>query len=255
MLVFNFHHVEVEPKHRDRKLITISPKGLRTFIRTLRALGMHIVSLQDVLKPESNFHQGKNCDKDVILTFDDGFENNYTEALPVLEEENCPATIFILPGRLRGTNEWDQAHLPEDERDQLMSLDQILEMAKSPVITFGSHGMLHQKMAQLPEEDRYYEMNTSYELIEGMLGDKFVPVFAYPWGNYSAETIETIKKTRYQYALTTETGRWTSQSGQFEVPRYSIYDRDSNPLILLSKLYRHNILSLKADKTESLSFN
>ena len=50
MLIFNFHHVEKEIRHPERKHITISPQGLSRFIRTLRLMGLRIVSMQEVLE-------------------------------------------------------------------------------------------------------------------------------------------------------------------------------------------------------------
>ena len=118
MLIFNFHHVETHIFHPERKHITMSPEGLSRFIRTLRLLGMSIVSVRDVLN--SPDPAGPQSNRQVLLTFDDGYVNNLTEALPVLEQEHCPATVFVLPGRFSGTNEWDQGKLPESRRDPLM---------------------------------------------------------------------------------------------------------------------------------------
>lgn len=242
MLIFNFHHVEPSPLKADRKHITITPEGLANFIRLLRSLRFKIVSMRDVLAAGGPEGMSR---KDVLLTFDDGFENNYRYAVPVLEQEKCPATIFVLAGKLLNnmTNDWDHGHLPEDQRDRLMTLTQMKVLADSPYVTFGSHGLYHrQPFTRLTELELHQEIRHSYTILSEELGKAFVPVLAYPWGEYSESAQEALQSSPYQFAFTTDKHRWTSQHSPYAIPRYSAYFRDGNPLILLGKLCRHKIL-------------
>lgn len=241
MLIFNFHHIEDDILHPSRKHITMTSKGLSRFIRTLRLLGFEIVSLRDVIENPEQLNHPKSK-KQVALTFDDGYVNNYRYAVPVLEAEQCPATIFVLPGRFQGTNEWDQGDLPAAQRDQLMTLEQMQELAKSPFVTFGSHGMTHRDFSTLDFSTLQYELEESHLLLSQALGDSYLPVLAYPWGNYSQFVLDAMPQSPYQYAFTVETKAWTSQDSRFEVPRYSAFYRDGNPLVLLAKLCRHGLL-------------
>lgn len=239
MLIFNFHHVEADVPDSPRKHITISQSGLRQFIRTLRAMRIEIVSLKDF----SNTPEAAQTHKrQAILTFDDGYTNNYEFAAPILTEEQCPATIFVLPGRFGGTNEWDQGHLPEAERDRLMTLEQMQELAESPYITFGSHGMRHRNLPELDDAELEFELNESYQILSTHIGDSFVPIFAYPWGYYSPRVIEHMEQSPYQYGLTVQNGQWEPSASRFEIPRYSVFFRDGNPVMLFAKLCRHGLL-------------
>lgn len=240
MLIFNFHHVEKEIRHPDRKHITITPDGLRRCIRTLRAVGLEIVSMRDVLHKKD---PAMNSNRQVLLTFDDGYVNNLEQAVPVLEAEGCPATIFVLPGRFAGTNAWDQGALPEAERDQLMSLAHMQQLAQSSsVITFGSHGLLHQNLTTLDEAELHREIHDSHRILSEQLGPAYVPVFAYPWGAHDDRVVAAMETSPYQYSFTVETAPWQSGAHRFRVPRYSAYYRDGNPLIFLAKLARHKVL-------------
>lgn len=239
MLIFNFHHVEKNIRHPERKHITISPQGLSRFIRTLRLTGMHIVSLREVMEREN---PTANSAKEVLLTFDDGYVNNLTEALPVLEAEQCPATIFVLPGRFAGTNEWDQGDLPEAERDPLMSVEQMTQLAQSPYITLGSHGMRHRDMTTLNDVELHYEIHESHRILSETFPNAYLPVFAYPWGTYSEPVVEFMKTSPYRYAFTVETAQWQDDAHPHLIPRYSAYYRDGNPIIFLAKLCRHKLL-------------
>ncbi|WP_373531586.1 polysaccharide deacetylase family protein [Vampirovibrio sp.] len=239
MLIFNFHHIEKHLLHPERKHISMSPQGLSRFIRTLRLLGMRIVSMQEVLAATPD---AINDHRSVLLTFDDGYTNNLLEALPVLEAEQCPATVFVLPGRYGGTNEWDQGHLPESQRDQLMSLAQMERMAASPLITLGSHGLYHRDFPTLAESDMVAELSESYQMLHQTFGENFLPVFAYPWGHYGPREVEALSQSPYQAAFTVETRPWRSTDNIYQIPRFSAFYRDGNPLVLLAKLARHNLL-------------
>ncbi len=240
MLIFNFHHVEKEIRHPDRKHITITPEGLRRFIRTLRAVGLEIVSMRDILQQAD---PAANSARQVLLTFDDGYVNNLEQAVPVLEAERCPATIFVLPGRFAGTNAWDQGNLPEAQRDQLMSLEQMQQLGRaSAYVTFGSHGLLHQNLTTLDDAELHREIHDSHRILSETLGTAYLPVFAYPWGSHDDRVVAAMENSPYQYAFTVETAQWQSGAHRFRVPRYSAYYRDGNPIIFLAKLARHKVL-------------
>ena len=239
MLIFNFHHVEAHFRHPSRQIISITPKGLSRFIRTIRLLGFNIISLREALSTSS---PTANSDRCVVLTFDDGYVNNLEEALPVLEQERCPATVFVLPGRFSGTNVWDQGDLPEPERDQLMSIEQMQTLTDSPYITLGSHGMLHRHFPALNDEELRFELHESHRILSDMFPNAYLPVMAYPWGDYDKRVVDMMAETPYAYGMTVETRPWKASDHRFTVPRFSAFDRDGNPAILLAKLLRHKLL-------------
>ncbi len=238
MHIFNFHHVEPKPAQKSRANITISPSGLRQIIHVLRSLGFRIVSLSDVLQEGVDAFPPRTA----VFTFDDGYENFYRHGLPVLREEQCPATVFVLAQRFAGTNVWDQAHLPADERDKLMSEEQLHDMGQGGLIHIGSHGLLHRKLATVATADLIDELEQSYDILSETFRESFLPVFAYPWGDHSEAVLAQMDQSRYQFALTTQTGPWEPDSPRYKVLRYSIYDRDRYLPIFIAKLWRHGIL-------------
>ncbi|MEB3244943.1 MAG: polysaccharide deacetylase family protein [Vampirovibrionales bacterium] len=239
MLVFNFHHVEAHADKAGRPWLTISPEGLARFIKTFRMLGFTFVSLKSALDTPEAFWA--DHDRKVVITFDDGYVNNYEYAWPVLEKMACPATFFVLPGAFGGTNEWDFPNLPESERDALMTLEHMQAMAKSPWVTFGSHGLKHRHLAQIPPDLLQQELHESYQILATHLGEAFLPIMAYPWGKYSSEVLVAMSNTPYKLGLTTNKGVWHPASDVFQVPRYTGFLRDGYPLILLIKLMRNGL--------------
>ncbi|MBK8190774.1 MAG: polysaccharide deacetylase family protein [Vampirovibrionales bacterium] len=239
MLLFNFHYVEPVAARPERRHITITPQGLAWFIRTLRMLGFRFVSIGEALQAASPEALGP---KSAMITFDDGYENLARHALPVLQALNCPALLFVLAGKPGGSNDWDQGHVPDSQRDRLMTFEQMRSLGESQVITFGSHGLLHRSLPSLQEDALDEELNQSYARLSAELGESFAPVFAYPWGDVSPEVLDFMAKTPYRMAFTTEKRRWTSTDSPYAIPRHSVYFRDGNPLILTAKLARHGLL-------------
>lgn len=202
-------------------------------------MGFAFTSITNVLEkkvlPESK------DDNQILLTFDDGYENFYHYAAPVFEEEKVPVLMFAIAGRMGQANVWDKHLDPNCDRDRLMTQEQVKDLSQSDYISFGSHGLMHEKFSQLSAEALHEEIHGSYRSLSALLGDRFVPVMAYPWGDYDQRTLAAMAQSPYRYAFTTQKGRWHGGGNPFEVPRYSIFYRDGNPLIFRLKLWRNGI--------------
>ncbi len=129
---------------------------------------------------------GKPC---LVLTFDDGYEDNYTTAFPLLSQYEIKATVFLIADMI-GT----EGHLSEE---------QIREMAKSGLIRFGSHTLSHPKLTELDEESLVRELVLSKERIEEVTGER-VEALAYPNGLYNETVEKAAKKAGYRYCYTTD---------------------------------------------------
>ena len=119
---------------------------------------------ETVFADELSQTRGKKC---VVLTFDDGYEDNFTNVLPLLEKYDMKATVFLISDMI-GT----EGHLSEE---------QIREMAASGRIHFGSHTKSHQKLYALGSDEMELELVESRRRIEELTGMK-VTALAYPNG-------------------------------------------------------------------------
>ncbi len=238
MYVFNFHCVEPELTRPRRKNITITTQGLRRFIQVLRWIGLEPVSITDVIIAGGAEHLPASA---ALLTFDDGYENFYRHAAPVLLEMNCPATVFVLPGRFGGTNEWDFADLPEHRRDRLMTLAQMRELGETGLVTLGSHGLYHRHLPHITEEELESELHLSHQILSREIPEGYVPVFAYPWGEYSDSVLVRMMSSPYLYAFTTQKGPWFGSENPYAIRRYPTCFEDANPMFLLARLMRNGI--------------
>ena len=129
----------------------------------------------------------------VVLTFDDGYENFYEYAWPVLAQYGFPAMVYLLADRLGQPAAWFAA----DGRatPPLMSASRVRELHRAGV-DFGSHGLSHQRLAQIDPDLARQEVSDSRHRLEAVLG---APVrhFCYPYGSYDEAVVGMVAEAGY----------------------------------------------------------
>jgi peptidoglycan/xylan/chitin deacetylase (PgdA/CDA1 family) len=107
----------------------------------------------------------------VALTFDDGYQDNLTTALPLMEKYSMPATVFVVAGFVN--------------RDGYLSEAELRELARHPLVTIGSHGLWHRNFNELSAAEARFELNESRRALESII-DRKVALMAWPYGECSA---------------------------------------------------------------------
>lgn len=128
-------------------------------------------------------------DKPVLLTFDDGYEDIVEHALPVLRRYGFGAAVFIVTGRVGGTNTWDEAQGSATLR--LMTAEQIRYWATQG-IEFGAHSRTHADLTTLSADQLENEIVGSRDDLAKILGAP-VTSFAYPFGSYNPAIYERVQ--------------------------------------------------------------
>ncbi len=231
MLVLCAHHVCPPAEGTGSWRFTISPPGLRRIIRSVRSLGLQFITMREAL---AGFEDQRNK---VVLTFDDGYEDFYQHAFPVLRQEDCPATVFVLPGLYGRTSEFENGAVPT----RLLSREQIVEMAGFPGLNIGSHSLRHRRLPTLSREELVTDLETAHTLLAADLGATYVPVLAYPYGHVTPEVVATTRSSPYQNAFTLLRGNWGPSTDPYLVPRFAISRFDSYPLVFWLKCARNRL--------------
>jgi peptidoglycan/xylan/chitin deacetylase (PgdA/CDA1 family) len=172
-------------------VISMTPTEFKEHMKYLKAKEYQTISLYKFA--ESIRRDETPLSRSVVITFDDGFKNNYSEAFPILCKYGFTATIFIVTNHVDGICSWDgHESIPQMP---LLSWQEIQEMSNHG-IEFGSHGCSHSYLTQISEEKMNRELSESKSTIETQLG-KPVSFFCHPYGDTDQKTQQAAKECGY----------------------------------------------------------
>lgn len=198
-------------------IISTPPQVFRHQMRTIKALGFETLSLGQL---SHSLREHKPIDQNtVVLTFDDGFANFYTEAFPVLQDHGLTATVFLVAGQCGGYNDWT-GNPPRLPRSKLLSWEQVRELSEAG-IEFGSHTMSHPDLCSLPPDEAKTEIEKSKKAIEDSSG-RPVDCFAYPFGNINP-AVRQLACEFFGSACSTVMGKVTPKSDLHALERVDTY--------------------------------
>jgi len=214
-----YHQIDVPPTHRaPYRSMTVHPDRFRQQMAWLNRLGYRGLSLKDAIPYIYGGKQGKVA----VITFDDGFENVFRNALPVLQEFGFTATNYFVANQIGGFNLWDQKI--GVARANCMGVAELREWADLGH-EVGSHTLDHIFLPEANEQDATSQIQQSRIKIEDLLGSE-VTSFAYPYGGENAATRKIVEAAGYKNATTTEKRRARSTDDPFGIPRLTIRRND-----------------------------
>lgn len=150
--------------------------------------------------------QAGNYKKPIIITFDDGYIDNYENVFPIIKKYNIKITIFVITGMVNEKN-----HL---------TAEQISEMSDSGLVSIQSHTVTHRYMTKLDNSELITELEKSKEEIY-KLTNKYPTAIAYPYGDINNETIEQVKKY-YSLGFSTSKGTLSNAENKYSITRYGV---------------------------------
>ena len=204
--------------------INTLPEVFSAQMRWLRNSGFRTIGLPEVL---TGLQTGEDFSKTVAITFDDGYRDFYTDALPVLKQCGFTATLFLATDRIRNT----PARI---EGADYLTWSDVREL-HAEGIYFGSHTVTHPDMRSLAPEQLEYELGRSKEVLEEHLG---VPVesFSHPHGfpeedrDYARYLADILCNLGYDHGVSTILGRASRKSNRFFLPRLPVNSFDDHSL-------------------------
>lgn len=221
ILILMYHMVS-ETGHPLQKRYAVSPEKFRRQLRYLKFKGYTPISLDDLYGFFANNNR-ELIKKPIIITFDDGYMDNYENAFPVLKEYSFPAAIFMVSGFVGRSNLWDvAAGYPERP---LVGWREAEEMVKGGV-TIGSHTINHPWLTQLVSDEAKREIEESKKSLEDRIG---MPInhFAYPYGDLNQPVADMVKDAGYVTACSVMTGFNKKDTDPFILKRIGIFGEDS----------------------------
>ncbi len=208
-----YHRVCPEAEFGKFRSICVTPENFRSQMRLLKTLGYTSLSIQNFI---ANQRLQKNIpSKSVVITFDDGYADNFTRAFPILKEFGMTANIFLVTDLIGKVNAWDGEQVP------LLNPDQIRSMRDGGMI-FGSHTRNHIDMTKEVPEKVKAELEGSRRQVEEITLRKDT-AFCYPYGRLNEETKRQVRDAGYSCGLATDSGPLEQSQDLFELRRVQVF--------------------------------
>jgi peptidoglycan/xylan/chitin deacetylase (PgdA/CDA1 family) len=156
--------------------------------------------------------------KPIILTFDDGYRDFLTEAMPVLHSHGFSATLFLVAERIGGTADWDAVY---GEAARLLSWQQARELQEAG-IELGCHSCVHRPMTSMSLWDLVEDTVRARAVLEEGLAAP-VPTLAYPYGAENEFVRRVVEDLGFQAAVTCDPWLSWFEGDPLRLPRIEVF--------------------------------
>jgi peptidoglycan/xylan/chitin deacetylase (PgdA/CDA1 family) len=232
--ILAYHHVIPESGYDEiswvyRTPFHVTEKQFEAHLQIMQQYGtetLNLDELQQLLNGTADEALQKKAENAVVITFDDGWENNARYAVPLLQKYNFSATIFVISNAIG--------------KKGYMTAQQLREISRAG-IAVQSHGHRHVALELLSEADCIRELTTSREFIEDVI-EMPVQHFSFPLGFYDQKVLRHCQNI-YQTCSTSNIGLATPQTSLMELPRIMIRKDDGAEDI--DKIIRKDVGHLK----------
>ena len=215
VLVLNYH--KIDDVHHS---LSVAPDDFDRQMKYLYDHGYHSISPDELYGAISG--QGGLPENPVLITFDDGYRDNYTNAYPILRKYNFKATIFVVTSFL-------------SKMSHYLTWDQAREMEQHG-ISIQSHTVDHKSMTDLTDDQLRAELIDSKKKAEEELGHE-VGYMAYPTGTYNLHIAEMVKEAGYKAAFTIKYGNVDEASNIYAIERVPIFHTEHTYKDFLERIH------------------
>lgn len=200
--VLNYHQVN----DKYKTALTMTTADFEEQMKYLHDRGYHAITQKQFIQYMRG--DGALPDKPVLITFDDGYVDNYECAYPIMKKYHMTGTIFLIMDLM--------------EKPGYLTWNQVQSMSKNGM-EFGSHTVSHKPLTSFDENRMKYELTQSKQFMEQKLG-KRVTCIAYPEGKYNDLVKTQTKAAGYSLAFTVNTGRDFPWDDPYELDRVPFFE-------------------------------
>lgn len=222
VIVLAYHCV-----NKSKNPLCVKPDIFEKQLSLLKRMGFHSLCLSnyiDILKTGKKYAE----DRYVVITFDDGWEDNYTCGFPILKKYGYRATIFLTVSKIGK----DKDYLTWDQVKEMMDFG----------FEFGSHTLTHPHLTKIPLEKARLEIIESKNILEKRLKQK-IETFCYPYGDYDKTIVELVKDAGYRGAVVTPKYGKCNHS-MYTICRVGLYNSDTYLSFRIKISWVRNIAAL-----------
>jgi len=211
--ILMYHYLSEPPAGADavRRDLSVSPAQFEAQLIFLHEQGYHTITMKQL-----SYALSRNealPPKPIIITFDDGYRDQYTNAFPLLKKYGDVATFFVF------------TQVIDEYNVDFLTWEMVTEMHQAGM-EFGSHSYRHPDLTNRSVDFLVYEILGSKEAIEARIGEP-VRFFCYPSGRYDDLAERVVASANFWGAVTTEWGAQHSYANRFEIHRLRMRGNDT----------------------------
>ena len=199
--IIMYHYIDYASNLEEgERRLSVAPSTLEAAIRQLQQDKVSFHYVRDI----PQLMKQKNPGKVVFLTFDDGYDDFYTQVLPILKKYRVKATLYVINNYIG--------------RKGFLNRQQLNTIIESGLVEVGAHTLDHSYLKTLSKKAALEEILASKQGLERELGVE-VQTFAYPFGAYSADTVELVKQASFSAAVSVDPGIYQTKNDLFTLKR------------------------------------
>lgn len=212
--ILMLHRVVEHRSDGENRELEITPEFLKRTIETYRKQGHRFVSIDEACDIIS---KGRTNHPFVCLTFDDGYQDTYDIAYPILKQLEVPFATYVTTGFIdnRLPMRWYTNEKLGINGEALKSLD------ADPLCTIGAHTVSHPRLDTLSPVEQQKEIEQSLQELESLLSHP-IRHFSYPHGVYNADTLSIINRQAFRSVLHAWGGNIRRGANPLMLPRIEL---------------------------------
>jgi peptidoglycan/xylan/chitin deacetylase (PgdA/CDA1 family) len=195
--ILMYHHIQPESnaKQLGQTALTVDSETFDSQMQYLSQNG-YTTLFVDELTNALISHQGLPA-KSIVITMDDGYEDNYIYALPILKKYGLKANIALATGLMNNSN--------------MLSWDEVKSLTSSGLIYFTNHTWSHYPITKTPQAKIEMEIDVAQKQIKDYTGQQ-ANIFTYPYGQFNNNAIQTLQSKGYVGAFSEIPGQYQCDS-------------------------------------------
>ncbi|MBB2911151.1 peptidoglycan/xylan/chitin deacetylase (PgdA/CDA1 family) [Streptosporangium becharense] len=213
--ILMYHSVSARP-NAETKPLAVHPSAFADQLAYLADRGFTPLTVADLVATLHKNNDRSLPERPIVLTFDDGYADFHSEALPVLERHGFPSTVFLTSGWVSDAGK-DAAGRP---LDTMLSWAQARE-AVSCGVEIGGHSHSHPQLDQLRDDELRQELRRNKALLEDKIGS-LVSTMAYPYGYSSARVRREVRRAGYWAACAVNNAIAADRHDVLALPRLTV---------------------------------
>lgn len=217
--VLMYHKIPKQELDSPHK-IYVTEKNFEKHLEYFKSAGFQTVTFSELKQFKNGTRSFSEFPKKpLVLTFDDGYWDNFNNADPLLKKYNFKAQIFLLANSEISHNQWDEANA--DKGDKIIAGPDRKLWLKSN-FEIGSHGFSHKRLTEMTPDQVFTELIDSKRALEKEF-DREVCVYAYTYGDTNTACAKLAEAAGYDFAVNTDTGGLKMFDDPFQIFRVNIF--------------------------------